>query len=147
MSTELEKTLEELGRDLLATFTKVGLGLYAAWTEREEGAENPSTGTPPPPPNPTPAPTGRQAANDGTYLPRHFRTSNDQGVRRVWGAAPGKIGECGDDGVVFIERGLQGSHSLTHALRHAAHIVKAADCSDGHEDFLRVLDAIEGSEL
>lgn len=147
MSTDLNETLDELGREILATLTKLGLGLYTAWTEREKTAENPSTATPPhhyPAPAPPQRPVGRQPENPGSFLPRHFKTDNDNSVRRTRGYSP--IGECHGDGVITVDKAFVGDHSLTHTLRFAAWLVKVADQSDDHEDFFKVLSAVEDDE-
>lgn len=137
MSTDFEETLDELGRDVLATLTKLGLSLYKAWTNHDQNpAAEPETE-----PAPPPRPVGRQPENPGSFLPRHFSTSNDNGVHRTRGYSP--IGECHGDGVVTVDKAFVGDHSLTHTLRFAAWLVKTADLSDDHEDFFKVLDLIE----
>lgn len=62
-----------------------------------------------------------------------IKTENDNGVTPGYG-----------DNTVSVGRSFgTGDHSTSHALRFAAWLVHTADNSEGHEDFLSVLEAVE----
>jgi hypothetical protein len=148
MTTDLDDVVNELVRDVFGVIAKAGLSAWQAFGGIAETQQAPTRDEPGP--TTTAGHTfpivdlTMDVAAPGSFLPRSFKTENDNGVIQVRGN--GYRSECHSDPVIVVQRAFEGGHSLTHTLRFAAWLVKLADQSDDYEDFFKVLSAVTDEE-